>query len=550
MIKDIKFNAYKKLKDITISFDKGLNAISGENGTCKSSLLYLISNSFQAVTSNCEWVKNNDALSIIRAVNANVNTKVESLQRGDQHYNDPANGVPGTLYTVDYLNGESLQFRRHNSRKDGKSRYSLKLYYPRGQKETLPFCPVVYLGLSRLIPYGEFDNDKAVKNLNKNLPDSFVKSIAENFNDFTGYDITQNGIQKLGDIKRRSEFTSTEEGVDSNTVSAGEDNLYIILSALESLKYYYENIDSKNEVESILLIDEVDASLHPDFQIRLLKLMREYAVNYKIQIIFTTHSLTTLEDLLEYKNKVIYLVNNDDHVTIMENATIQEIKAHLYNRAKDDIYSDKCIPIFTEDKEARVLIKMMFDFFDDTRPEFRNVRRFFSIPDITIGSDTLRSLFSDEKLLKSRVGAFCILDGDKNGCISDCIITLPGKNGGVKSKGLSPENLLLEYANQLAGRADEFWDNQIVIKEGFSKSYYREHIVKQVEKYEQKPGSVKQRDFNKKLFNNNIKFFNFIFKRWLHDDNNKEAIDKFYEQLKTMFKKCAEIRGISPLEWK
>ena len=81
MIKEIRFVQYKKLKDISIGFEAGLNAISGENGTCKSSLLYLISNSFQSVTQACDWVTDPSALEIVKTVNAVTNPKIESLQR-------------------------------------------------------------------------------------------------------------------------------------------------------------------------------------------------------------------------------------------------------------------------------------------------------------------------------------------------------------------------------------------------------------------------------------------------------------------------------------
>ena len=83
MIKEIQFVQYKKFKNISLGFEAGINAISGENGTCKSSLLYLISNSFQAMSKQCSWVKDVTSLQVINAINNVVNKKVESLQRGD-----------------------------------------------------------------------------------------------------------------------------------------------------------------------------------------------------------------------------------------------------------------------------------------------------------------------------------------------------------------------------------------------------------------------------------------------------------------------------------
>ena len=554
MIKEIQFVKYKKLNNITLSFKEGINAISGENGTCKSSLLYLISNSFQAVTPKCSWIREPSALGIIRAVNMVTNPKIESLQR--KEYSNPAPEVQGTLYTVSYYDHDSLEFRRHNSRTQDKSRYALKPYYKEKGGDKLPYCPVLYLGLSRLIPYGEYINDEAVSSIKKNLPAEFIETVAKNYKDFTGFDITHKALQKMGDIKSRSEFISDVAGIDSNTISAGEDNLYIILAALESLKCYYEAIDSARDIESVLLIDELDATLHPDYQFRLLKLMRNYAQKYKIQIFFTTHSITALEDLLLHHDNVIYLVDNVSHVTPMELPTIQQIKAHLYNLTADDIYRDKCIPIFTEDPEARLLIELLFDYFEEqeSTKEFCKVRRFFQIPDINISADILRSLFKDEKLIKSQVGAFCILDGDQNKDLTNCIITLPGKNAFKATQGLAPEKLLFDYAQHLYDSDDKFWDNPEVIRQGFSKIKFQRSIIKEIQKYEEavanNTASEKPREFNKKLFNKNKKLFEYVFKRWLHDDDNAPIITIFYSDLRTMFLKCADLRGINPGEWK
>ncbi|MDR2211996.1 MAG: AAA family ATPase, partial [Spirochaetaceae bacterium] len=54
MIEKLEILQYRKLKNITLEFSKNINVISGANGTCKTSLLHLISNAFQAVNKNCK----------------------------------------------------------------------------------------------------------------------------------------------------------------------------------------------------------------------------------------------------------------------------------------------------------------------------------------------------------------------------------------------------------------------------------------------------------------------------------------------------------------
>ena len=148
-----------------------------------------------------------------------------------------------------------------------------------------------YLGLVRLYPFGEYLNNAAVQKIKKNLPSEYQQLITKLYSNLSGINISAVSSQKMGDIKTRADFESDKEGIDSNTISAGEDNLSIIICALVSLRYYFENIASHNDVESILLIDEFDATLHPSLQNRLLKIFREYAEAYKIQIIFTTQQI-------------------------------------------------------------------------------------------------------------------------------------------------------------------------------------------------------------------------------------------------------------------
>lgn len=152
MIKNISVVQYRKIKNLNFEFSSGINVISGTNGTCKTSLLHIVSNSFQAVNKNCSWLKDNSCTEILKKVNNIMNPKVESLTRGDKQYFDPATEKKGSLFTIDYYNHTHLGFRRHNSKVS--NRYAVKPFYQKGTKDSLPYCPVVYLGLSRLLPLG------------------------------------------------------------------------------------------------------------------------------------------------------------------------------------------------------------------------------------------------------------------------------------------------------------------------------------------------------------------------------------------------------------
>lgn len=550
MIKSLKIVQYRKLKDLTLNISPNLNAISGTNGTCKTSLLHLISNSFKAVPSTAGWLVDKKCLQIINSVNDVTNPKVESLTRGDKKYNDPARGVSGTLYTVEYTNHDPLDFRRHNSPQN--ERYAIKPYYQRGSGDSLPACPIIYLGLSRLVPYGEFKDDKSVSKIKRDLPEKYQKELSELYKEFTHYSISNVTMQKMGDVKTRAEFASSTEGIDSNTISAGEDNLYIILMAAISLKYYYESIESKNSIESILLIDELDATLHPAFQVKLIRLLREYSKEYKMQVVFTTHSLSTLEEMLSKKDNVLYLLNNLTSVVLMQDPDMYKIRMHLSSLTKDDIYLDKVIPVFSEDAEARVLITMLFEYFESKKPEFKGVRRFFHFVNVNLGADNLTNIFSDLKILRTTMKAICILDGDHNTDLSKNIISLPGKNNASNGEGLSPEKLLIDYANILMNKDDDFWIDDSVINIGYSKTVYIEKVEAPYKKFlEQKnEKKVKEREYVKKIFNDNLRFFQLLFKHWMNNKDNQSEIYMFYKNLHILFEKNAQYNGINPQEWK
>lgn len=552
MIRKISIAQYRKMKNIELEFHPAINAVSGTNGTCKTSLLHIMSNSFQAVNKNCNWVLDNSCIEIIKRINNITNPKIETLTRGDKQYNDPAIGTEGSLFTVDYFDRPPLSFRRHNSQCT--NRYSIKPTYKRGTRDSLPYCPVIYLGLSRLFPFGEFQDDTAIKGINKALPQKYQEEVERIYESLTSIKIAKyTAPQKMGDIKVRADFYSDKEGIDSNTISAGEDNLFILITAIVSLKYYYLSIQPERQVESILLIDEFDATLHPTLQIRLMKIFEQYAKEYRIQVVFTTHSLSLLEYILKRKANVIYLIDNLDSVIKMAEPDIYKIKMYLHSISSNDIYTNKMIPIFTEDDEARVFLNIIFDFYERKYgEEFLKVRRFFHFVKTKIGSSNLLTIFEDEILMKSTMRSICVLDGDQNGkrSISKSILVLPGTD--------SPENFIMKYSMEIFEQGSPFWEEEVILDYNLGKVYYRDNVLPEIKAIDDKiqqlqvsNTSVKgiRRAESKEVFNRHKVFFEFLFKYWVNNEENSAKLELFYEDLYKAFRKTAEFHGINPKAW-
>lgn len=462
----------------------------------------MVSNSFQAVTQRCDWVSDKSCLEIIKQVNSLTNPKIESLTKGDKLHNDPANGIKGTIYTVEYYGNTSIEFRKHNSKLN--NRYAVKPWYRPGTSEKLPFCPVIYLGLARLYPFGEYLNDEAVRRIKKSLPTEYQEFISGIYSSLSGINISSMSTQKMGDIKTRADFESDKEGIDSNTISAGEDNLFIIICALVSLRYYFEKITSTRDIESILLIN------------------------------------------------VIYLIDNVSNALIMDSPDIYKIKRHLSGITGDDIYLSKSIPIFTEDAEARLFMRILFEFYEETYPEFSGVCRFFHPVEANIGCKNLISIFSDSYLLQTTMRCACVLDGDQESNVdfNKYIIALPGND--------SPEHVIMNYAQQIYNSDSPFWTNSVILDLNYGKAHFRDDVKPDIDSIEEELQRLHNsnqsthgvdRELRKKVFNTHQRFFELLFKQWVRDKENEVAVKRFYKRLNIIFKKVAEFHGINPQLW-
>lgn len=546
MIKKIHFARYRKLENLDLEFSSRVNVISGPNGTCKSSILHIVSNSFKQVPSNWEGISPGmDSRRVLHTLNSQLNTKIESLAKGDRTYNDPARGLRGTLYTVRYIDDVEINFRRHNTRTE--NRFAVKPPYRRNNPEKLPICPAVYLGLTRLYPYGEYvsGDERLLKDV---VPPEYLEELKSRYEQICFMNIDSIQYQNMGSIKKRANFTSDREGIDSNTISVGEENVYIILSALISLKYFHQSLAAPREVDSVLLIDEFDASLHPSLQKKLYDLIREYAESYHIQVFINTHSLVTINYALEKKDNLIYLENSGEAISVLQNPDKYKIEAFLKGISVSELYKGRAIPIFTEDDEARWMLRHIFAHFEKTKPEFQGLSRYFNLLPTLVGCENLKTIFGIRK--NDQNSAFsdqahysqpwiCILDNDSDNQknLTHSVLVLPGDG--------SPEKTIFEYMLKLSERPNATFNRQLTEK-GYSNESFKT-LISQLRTGN--TSSQKDRKWNKDFLKKNLELFDLILDYWLEQPENKESIDVFYNDLRTLFKKHADANRISTTLW-
>ncbi|ANN64081.1 ATP-binding protein [Brachyspira hyodysenteriae] len=549
----LEFIKYRKFENITFEFNKNINIIAGVNGTCKSSLLYVISNSFKKIDKNFEYLKDKQFITITNKITKEINPKLEKLVKNSKYYNDPAKNTKGILYNI--ISNNKLGFRKHNSKKA--NRYAVKPYYKIKNKESLEYKFIIYLGLSRLLPYGEYYDDSLISKINVDLPEKYKNSIKELYKEFTNFDIDYQYNEVVSNIKNRGDFYTNIEGIDSNTISAGEDNLFIVLQSLVSFEYYYDSLNKdyidKEEFVSIFLIDELDATLHPNYQNKLLDKLEEYSKKYKIKVIFTTHSLSLIEYSLDKKEQIniIYLQDKNNKVDKLDNSNIYKMKQHLLNIGRKKMFENVRINIFTEDEEARIFLNILFDFFEKKYGDsFSYIRDKFFLLEMSIGSSNLAKLFNKENFQNEHYLGICILDGDQENDIKDkrgnCILCLPG--------GKSPEKLFFEYIEVIINNYESY-STKCNISQEYSKddlkeifnSYKNIQLKKVEEKSKNNSSKGVEREELKKHFNRYEKHYKYFFELWIKE--NEEEVNKFYKELNVLFKKVAHFFGIDRNEW-
>lgn len=404
MIKRIKIIDFRNLQNINIKLGKAVTVIAGQNGTGKSTILALLGH-----------VAEHDSATLL---GKKFGTEYrEIIKSSFSHDKENNHCVEFELCTPnDWVNlTEEFHYRAYwNYKEDAKKRRYRILPVRKGDKKLsskkLDY-PTYYLGLSRLYPIGESRTVK-VMDLSTNMTQQDSTYIESNHISILSMSHLQSDVQGVVGLnapssKKRSVGLETSTyGAMAN--SAGQDNLSQILVILLSFEKLKDKMGVADWIGGLLLIDELDASLHPSSLNKLFDHIMERAINIGIQVVVTTHSLSLLEYISEKytsENKESNL--NDVELVYLTNATgeVQDIKNPPYAVIKNSLMMTGSlnarirIPILCEDAEAVWLFKELV-------PNWASYYRFI---EMTSGDAQMKKVIND-KFFFNR--ALLLHDGD------------------------------------------------------------------------------------------------------------------------------------------
>lgn len=373
--------------------------------------------------------------------------------------------------------------------------------------------PVIYLGLSRVVPLGEVDRDH-ITQFNTERIKKYEDEIANKSKDILlDYDSPDYHATPL-DISDSS-YTGTRVGIHTEkyspiTMSAGQDNIGKILSAIYSFKDLKDEL-GEEYIGGLLLIDELDATLYPGAQKELIKFMKKVSNELDIQIVFTTHSIHIVDEMYsetqQEKYSINYLIRHGDNLLNDHNMTPETI----YYKIAVESKSISKIPCICEDEYGANMLKSLLseaDEFNVDEFEFVNAEASFT---------TLKKLMSiNNKHMQHNI---YVIDGDHSEII-DAFNKDNINHTGVALPIAAPEVVLSRFLteeipyNHPIFIGNEY-NRQQLIKE------YREHQTSNV--IEKSKSFIKRQEkTGKRIFQNNCKGLFGIWANWFKEEKPDE----------------------------
>ena len=351
------------IDEFSINLAQNITCISGHNGTGKSTIL--------AILSNCGELKKKDG----KHLNGTAfKGEFSELIKGDKEFDTIGHkatlrlrDLPSSEHSPPLL--EEIEFRAAFQGEEDRYRLIPKKIHGVRDSEAKLRWPTYYLGLSRLYPIGES------KNINRraHFSEEIDRMLTTYHADILSMDYGENAASKHIAIAEhsKSKIGIKSEYFSETANSSGQDNLSQIILSVLSFEHLKQTQD--DYYGGLLLIDELDATLHPAVQKRLFDFLWEKSVELDLQIVFTTHSINLIDHVSKVRKKenstnkikVSFLTKRESEIRERENPPTS-----LYERDLNDVYTGAPIAhakvkVITEDKIARWFINGIIGYLGE-----------------------------------------------------------------------------------------------------------------------------------------------------------------------------------------
>lgn len=258
MFRYIKINDFRLLKGQEFKIGSYVTMFAGWNASGKSTVLALLANSTQSAEINPFTGRAFSAefSEILKGSSRFDETKSDRLEIGVER---DGNWIVKNFRTTWQNGGNRFRVIPKGIGIDGK------------KTESKFDIPVVYLGLSRLYPLGEVEEKRATNSVLDFRDNTEKEWFKENHTKILSYADTITDIEKIDiNSSRKKGCCVGTQNYDWRSNSSGQDNLGQILMGVLALKKY---CNKENNKTGLLIIDEVEASLHPRAQEKLIEFL-------------------------------------------------------------------------------------------------------------------------------------------------------------------------------------------------------------------------------------------------------------------------------------
>lgn len=296
IIKSVEIEQFRAFEHASFSLGKRITAISGRNATQKTTVLGMIGQPFTISSKDhpmygCKTI---DGYNFRSQFREKFRISPEHDVIGEHKWKLLLhNGV----YEQNYYSVESIARRQTGHAP------TLRFWNAESRARGAGYVqlPVYFLSLSRLFPIGETTKTQSIPST---LTEEELEYCITNYRTILSIQ-SISGTPSVGIEKAAASRTFAGVSDDTHDIftnSAGEGNITRIILAVLSFKRLKEQY-GRDYKGGILLIDELDATLYGFSQTKLVEYLWQAAGDYKIQIVFTTHSPLILKCVNKYQRR-------------------------------------------------------------------------------------------------------------------------------------------------------------------------------------------------------------------------------------------------------